>query len=439
MARMRIVTLTLISILVSSCLFVDNKVRGSFPSNTPPATPAPAGPIEKAMTVGKAEFENVSYQGFRIRFPFTGDENDNSVATLYYCSIKSQPGCNPFTGSSVVLEKSGTYLVADIVVATSVAESGGALRYRILTTDEDGLEGGVGQGFKLIPSDPFMPQALAQFGALFQGTEVFTSAELGDEIRSSTIDEFGNVYFMGFTVGNLGEINGGEWDAFVVKVNSSGGLDPNFGNYGILQLGAITLPSSSDVEDPYKIIYDDGSLYIGGFTFSNLGGTNASDRSSLTGQFGDAFIVKIDSTYGFLDPDFGDGDGTDNDGVLQINNINATGANFEERVSDLAFDGANHLYILGRTSGNPFGLGGGASAGDDDLFVAKVHKDSGLLDLAFGDGDGNDGDGITVLNGTNTNDFTGYETPTGIVYYNGFVLLLAAELGQMYRLRNADE
>ena len=69
-----------------------------------------------------------------------------------------------------------------------------------------------------IPSSPF----IFQLGGA-------TTANGGDNSRedycnSVAVDNSGNSYCAGYTSGALGEANGGAYDAFIMKLNSSGDL-----------------------------------------------------------------------------------------------------------------------------------------------------------------------------------------------------------------------
>ena len=56
----------------------------------------------------------------------------------------------------------------------------------------------------------------------------------GDYCYSVVLDDSGNIYCAGYTSGAMGEANGGNYDAFVMKLNSSGDLQ------WVTQLGETT-------------------------------------------------------------------------------------------------------------------------------------------------------------------------------------------------------
>ncbi len=103
-----------------------------------------------------------------------------------------------------------------------------------------------------------------------------------DNCNSVAVDSSGNVYCGGFTGGALGETNGGGFDAFVMKVNSSGVLQ------WVTQLGATTVVPGGDTsnkESCVGVAYRNENIYCAGYTLSNFGESNAGDR--------DVFVLKL--------------------------------------------------------------------------------------------------------------------------------------------------
>lgn len=124
-------------------------------------------------------------------------------------------------------------------------------------------------------------------------------------------------------------------------------------------------------------------------------------RGANAGNF-DAYIIKVSTLTGSLDENFGDGDGNDNDGILQINNLNTSStATGQEMNSSIVYDGTGNIYLAGSVFGGNLG---GPSAGASDCYIAKVNSVSGLLDSQFGDSDGVDNDGILRINHINSVD-----------------------------------
>ncbi len=98
-----------------------------------------------------------------------------------------------------------------------------------------------------------------------------------DQNRSVAVDASGNAYTTGFTTGDLGGTNAGDWDAFLVKYDSSGN------HLWSQQIGT----ASSDMS--WSVAVDgSGNAYISGSTEGDLDGTNAGGS--------DAFLVKFAGT-----------------------------------------------------------------------------------------------------------------------------------------------
>ena len=177
----------------------------------------------------------------------------------------------------------------------------------------------------------------------------------GDDYCSSvTVDDSGNIYCAGYTDGTLGEANGGNYDAFIMKLNSSGVLQ------WVTQLGGTTIASGGDNsgEDSCNSVAvdDSGNVYCAGSTYGAMGETN--------GGSGDAFIIKLNSS-----------------GTLQwVTQLGGTttaiGGNNsgEDYCSSVAVDDSGNVYCAGNTDGAL----GEANGGDYDAFIMKLNS-SGTL------------------------------------------------------------
>ncbi len=92
-----------------------------------------------------------------------------------------------------------------------------------------------------------------------------------DSCNSIATDTSGNIYCAGQTYGSLGEANGGLFDAFIAKYNSSGTLQ------WVRQLGSVSAPSGASIgNDSCNSIATDTSanVYCGGYTTGSLGEAN---------------------------------------------------------------------------------------------------------------------------------------------------------------------
>ncbi|MCZ8192347.1 MAG: DUF4347 domain-containing protein [Microcystis sp. LE19-338.1B] len=142
-------------------------------------------------------------------------------------------------------------------------------------------------------------------------------------------DSNNNVYLSGGTAGNLAGTNAGLEDLFLAK------YDQNGHQIWVLQYGSYSWDS------PLGMTIDSGNnIYLAGATGSNLGGPNAGDI--------DAYLIKYDENGNRL-------------WVKQWGTVNF------DHADDIALDSSGNLYISGRTNGNL----GGTNAGSSDAFLAK--------------------------------------------------------------------
>ncbi len=95
-----------------------------------------------------------------------------------------------------------------------------------------------------------------------------------DRSNSVAVDCFDNVYIAGYTQGNLAGTNAGNYDAFVVKFDSSG-----------KQLWSQQIGSSGLDDSKSLAVNSYGNVCITGWTYGSLGGPNAGDY--------DAFLIKF--------------------------------------------------------------------------------------------------------------------------------------------------
>jgi len=160
-----------------------------------------------------------------------------------------------------------------------------------------------------------------------------------DIATALTTDSTSNLYVAGSTKGNLnGEINGGNWDAFIVKYDSLGELQWTklLGASGFDLANALTTDSSDN-------------LYVAGRVDGDLNGENNNGDS-------DAFIVKYNSA-----------------GVLQWTKL--LGANGDDEAYALTTDNSGNLYVAGSTMG---GLEGETTNRLSAAFIVKYNAE-GLL------------------------------------------------------------
>ena len=154
-----------------------------------------------------------------------------------------------------------------------------------------------------------------------------TSASEG--VSSVAIDASENIYVAGGTTGNLAAINGGGWDAFVVKYTAAGNA------VWSRQVGSAAFDYAEGVT-----VNDDGTVYIAGRTEGPLAGLYAGSV--------DGFVIGLSP----------DGSTTQQ---LQF------GTPGSDEVFDIVAFG-DSVAVVGTTSGDLFGSNAGAA----DAFVAVV-------------------------------------------------------------------
>jgi len=155
-------------------------------------------------------------------------------------------------------------------------------------------------------------------------------------------DSKNNAYATGWTLGDLGGVSTGSYDAWLAK------YDTNGNQQWIKQFGTTGNPSGDTEAFSIKTDSHD-NIFVAGYTNGNLGGTNA-------GSF-DAWVAKYDTN-----------------GNQQW--IKQFGTSALDEALSVAVDNANHVYITGVTEGSL----GGTNSGSFDAWVAKLDAGSGSLE-----------------------------------------------------------
>jgi Tfp pilus assembly protein PilZ len=187
------------------------------------------------------------------------------------------------------------------------------------------------------------------------------SANAGNEsCEALALATDGSIHCGGNTDGNLGEVNGGNTDAFVLKLASTGALS------FVKQLGSVTkkagVASANADNDECRGIVTDGSgnIYCSGTTGGNLGEVNAGAGS------GDIFVTKF-SSAGELVWITQLGQTTKIAGVIGAN----VGSDY---ANGLAIGSDGSLYVAGTV----YGQLGESNGGSSDAFVAQFSSDGTL-------------------------------------------------------------
>ena len=178
-----------------------------------------------------------------------------------------------------------------------------------------------------------------------------------DSCNSIAVDSSDNVYCAGSTYGALGEANGGQDDAFVMKLDSSGSIQ------WVTQLGETTkgfVGGDNSQSEHCKSIAVDSSdnVYCAGSTYEgSLGEAHGGNR--------DAFVMKLDSS-----------------GAIQwVTQLGETTKGFvggdnsqSEHCKSIAVDSSDNVYCAGST----YGTLGEAHGGESDVFVMKLDSSGSI-------------------------------------------------------------
>jgi len=253
-----------------------------------------------------------------------------------------------------------------------------------------------------------------------------------DRGYSIALDGGGNVYITGYTEssdypttsGAYDEsFNGGYWDVFVSRLNSS-----------LSTLLASTFIGGSDNDCGKSIALDGGgNVYITGKTESSDYPTTpgAYDESHNSDGDGDVFVSKLNSSLSSL-----------------LSSTFIGGSRYDSGNS-IALDGGGNVYITGVTWSSNYPTTSGAydesfNGGDHDVFVSRLNSSlSNLLASTFIGGSSEDYGNCIALDGdgnvyiTGYTDSSNYPTTPGAYdeshngYYDVFVSRLNSSLSNL--------
>lgn len=187
-----------------------------------------------------------------------------------------------------------------------------------------------------------------------------------DHVLDMALDSSGNIIVGGYTLGSLGEVNAGGYDAYIFRLTPSGALDTSFaGGSGVIQLGNVTIGAGASGHDKLLSLTVDtsGNIFATGVTFGNLDEVNAGGE--------DVFVFKLTNT-GVLDTSFA------TNGVLHFGSTTMAAATLDEEGNGIEVDSSGNIYVSGHTASDL----GETNAGGDDIFVAKILS-TGVLDTSF--------------------------------------------------------
>jgi hypothetical protein len=224
------------------------------------------------------------------------------------------------------------------------------------------------------------------------GTALIYSTYIGgsgnEEGYGIAIDGSGNAYITGFTTSTNYDItpgafqttNGGSWDVFVTKLNSTG--------TGLIY--STYIGGSGNDEGRGIAIDGSGNAYITGFTSSSNYDITPGAFQTTNGGSYDVFVTKLNST------------GT---GLIYSTYIGGSGDDYGYAI---AIDGSGNAYITGKTESNNYDITPGAfqtsyGGGIRDVFVTKLNSmGTGLIYSTYIGGTGVDiGNGIAIDGSSN--------------------------------------
>jgi hypothetical protein len=233
------------------------------------------------------------------------------------------------------------------------------------------------------------------------GSKIMYSTFIGgsewDEGRAIAIDGSGNAYITGFTKstdyditqGTLQSSNGGGYDVFVTKLNSTGSA----------LLYSTYIGGSNNDEGSSIVIDGSGNAYITGNTDSpDFDITPGAFQTTFGGEL-DVFVTKLNSS------------GT---GLIYSTYIGGSRA---DRGNSIVIDGSGNAYITGHTDSPDFDITPRAFqtafGGVEDVFVTKLNSTGSVLMYStyIGESDSDEGRAIAI-DGSGNAYITGNTTST---------------------------
>ena len=232
----------------------------------------------------------------------------------------------------------------------------------------------------------FTSTGILVFSTVFGGSS-------GDEGEGIAVDSVGNCFITGHTLSNdfptknaFNNSLGGLQDAFVAKINATGGLvfstffGGKFGDFG----NDIAVDSADNI-------------FITGFTQSPNFPTKNAFNSTFGGGNGDAFVAKFNAAGDLVFSSFFGGNSTDS-------------------AHGIIVDSVGNSYITGTTSSSNFPTKNAYNAtyggGMADSFLAKFDSNGKLLFSTYFGGNGDDESQAIAIDSAGNSLITGYTLET---------------------------
>jgi hypothetical protein len=246
--------------------------------NSEPRTNPPTPPFEKG---GQGGFDSeLQTPNSQLVYSFNIGDYDRTKTLVIDPILQSTylGGSGHETPYALALDSSGNVYLAGITTSTNFP----------------GTTGGVQSSYRGGNYDIFVSKLNSALTSILQSTYLGGSG-YEDWGYSIALDSSGNVYVVGGTsstdfpgtTGGAQPSHGGDYDAFVSKLNSA-----------LTSILQSTYLGGSGHETPYALALDSsGNVYVAGITTStNFPGTIGGAQPSHGGGSEDAFIAKLDSS-----------------------------------------------------------------------------------------------------------------------------------------------
>lgn len=93
------------------------------------------------ITVSNLVVSNIISNAFTVTVDAAGDDNSNASLTLYYCENNSAPDCDPLSGASAPMSKTGSNYSANVVGLSTPYDPGDDIKIQVVASDSDGVTG----------------------------------------------------------------------------------------------------------------------------------------------------------------------------------------------------------------------------------------------------------------------------------------------------------
>ncbi len=387
-----------ITLLFPLLIFLSSCIQQQLPLSDDTTVASSTQEVSHPFYIVNGSVEVTNSGKINIEFLSNGNSDNVITATLYTCALDSNFGCDPTAGTVTTLnDVSGkltrrSYLTSLTLSSLSLTNTS-YINYKLILRDSSSLIKFSRSGWLQLPENKSEFKSINQLNPLNIAVN-YTHTDGKEDVREVVELSNGDKIVVATSTSQLRSPTLDQTTLVLIKLDKNGNLVSSFGDSGIKQFGIdelTALPSFNSTQYSLPVAYDsiNKMIYIAGTTSESLGG-------SLSGS-SDMLIMKISAETGELDLNFGSDDGQSADGILQLNDFyvgDSTGSYYDSIFSMVFVDSS--LLVAGR-SDSPFN--GPALIASYRPFILKM-DDTGSLDTSFGIDDGNDHDGILLLNQT---------------------------------------